>query len=90
MKHLALRHSIAAPTAPSATAHPPLLPRLDPDTCPQLSPPLPQMDVEGEVARLAEEVSRLGTPGPNGQVAVPFGVLFRETGDICACVWGMD
>ena len=48
------------------------------------------MDVEGEVARLAEEVSRLGTPGPNGQVAVPFGVLFRETGDICACVWGMD
>ena len=44
------------------------------------------LDVDGEVALLVDAITRLGAPDPAGAatVSVPFGVLFRETGDICA------
>ena len=43
------------------------------------------LDVDGEIALLVDAITRLGSPGPGGGVSVPFGVLFKETSDVCAC-----
>ena len=43
------------------------------------------LDVDAEIALLVDAITRLGTPAPDGTVAVPFGVLFKETSDVCAC-----
>lgn len=45
------------------------------------------LDVDADVASLAAEIKRLGQPGPEGKTAVKYGVLFRETGDVCASMF---
>ncbi|XP_038058294.1 costars family protein ABRACL-like [Patiria miniata] len=43
------------------------------------------MNVEHEVKLLIDEIKRLGSPGPDGKVAVTFGVLFND--DKCANIF---
>lgn len=45
------------------------------------------VDVDAEVTALAHAVARLGRARADGSVAVPFGVLFRETADECEWGW---
>ena len=46
--------------------------------------PSTMLDIDADVASLAAEIKRLGELGPDGTVKVKYGVLFRETGDVCA------
>ncbi|MQM21084.1 hypothetical protein Taro_054117 [Colocasia esculenta] len=43
------------------------------------------MNVEEEVGRLREEITRLGQPQPDGSFKVKFGVLFND--DRCANIF---
>ncbi|XP_046563641.1 costars family protein ABRACL-like [Haliotis rubra] len=43
------------------------------------------MNVEHEVGLLKDEIKRLGSPGPDGNVCVTFGVLFND--DRCANIF---
>mmetsp|Transcript_9982 Transcript_9982/g.40362 ORF Transcript_9982/g.40362 Transcript_9982/m.40362 type:complete len:83 (+) Transcript_9982:102-350(+) len=43
------------------------------------------LNVEEEVAQLREEIRRLGSEGPDGKIAVKFGVLFAD--DRCANIF---
>ncbi|XP_067686768.1 costars family protein ABRACL-like [Haliotis asinina] len=43
------------------------------------------MNVEHEIGLLKEEIKRLGSPGPDGNVQVTFGVLFKD--DRCANIF---
>ena len=40
------------------------------------------MNVEHEIELLVNEIQRLGSPNPDGQISVKFGVLFND--DRCA------
>ena len=42
------------------------------------------LDIDADVASLSAEIKRLGELGPDGKTVVKYGVLFRETGDVCA------
>ena len=54
---------------------------------PHSQAPPTMLDVDAEIALLVDAITRLGTPAPDGTVAVPFGVLFKETSDVCACAF---
>ena len=48
--------------------------------------PFTMLDVDADVASLSAEIKRLGKLGPDGKTVVKYGVLFRETGDVCASI----
>ncbi|CDF32203.1 unnamed protein product [Chondrus crispus] len=78
------------PSAPPPVRHPtrpdPTSPHLTPphptsaslSTPPSTHTPAPTMDVDSEVTKLVEEITRLGDKGPDGKVSVKFVKLIDD------------
>lgn len=46
------------------------------------------MNVDEEIQKLKDEITRLGEKQPDGSFKITFGVLFEETGDIFEALGG--